>query len=76
MARERQRESLERLDQAALLSARAQLDPSPALAGGAGERGSRLLFSRTQAKVMIGQRVDRLGLLVLLALAAWPSHQP
>ncbi len=28
MVRERQRESLERLDQAALLSARVQLDPS------------------------------------------------
>jgi len=30
MARERQRESFERLDQAALLSARVQLDPSAA----------------------------------------------
>ena len=29
MARERQAESLERLDQAALLSARVQLDPNP-----------------------------------------------
>jgi hypothetical protein len=29
MARERQRKSIERLDQAALLSARVQLDPSP-----------------------------------------------
>jgi hypothetical protein len=29
MARERQRKSFERLDQAALLSARVQLDPSP-----------------------------------------------